>query len=312
MNRLKFENFMTQLLDTSIYFDEPLRKHSFTRTGGKADIYVVPHQSQDVVSIIKFCHEHQLPLTVLGNGSNILISERGIRGVVLSLLGLTNISHQQDCITAQSGAALIEVSRYAYQQALTGLEFACGIPGSIGGAIYMNAGAYGGEIKDICQSVTVVTRQGDVVTYDAQALDFGYRHSAIQAQQSIVLQATFKLSKGNQAQIKAVMDDLTDKRESKQPLEYPSCGSVFKRPPGHFAGALIQQANLQGYRIGGVEVSTKHAGFMVNVDNGTCDDYIQLIQHVQQVVKAQFNVDLEPEVRIIGEEENLYDNKIET
>lgn len=311
MNREQFEILASQLNDTAIYFDEPLRKHSFTRTGGKADVYLVPHQVQDVVNIVKFCHENTVPLTVLGNGSNILISERGIRGIVLSLLGLTEIYHQSNQIIASSGAALIDVSRYAYQQGLTGLEFACGIPGSVGGAIYMNAGAYGGEIKDICAAVTVVRRNGELLVYEANDLDFGYRHSMIQDEQSIVLQVVFNLLPGDQSEIKSMMDDLTAKRESKQPLEYPSCGSVFKRPPGHFAGALIQQANLQGYRIGGVEVSTKHAGFMVNVDNGTCDDYIQLIQHVREVVKSQFGIVLEPEVRIIGEE-GAYDDKIKT
>lgn len=301
MYKQQFEKFSIQLKATDIYYNEPLRKYSFTKTGGNADIYVVPHNNQDVADIVGFCYQHQIPLTVLGNGSNILISERGIRGVVLSLLGLTNITNQGTQILASSGAALIDVAHYAYEQSLTGLEFACGIPGSIGGAIYMNAGAYGGEIKDICESVTVVQRNGKLKTYITEELEFSYRHSKIQLNQDIVLQAVFKLHKGDKTTIKSLMDDLTEKRQSKQPLEYPSCGSVFKRPIGHYAGALIQQAQLQGYRIGGVEVSTKHAGFMVNVDHGTCDDYIALIHHVQQVVKKQFGVDLEPEVRIIGE-----------
>lgn len=311
MNREQFKTFAAQLIDTAIYFDEPLRKYSFTKTGGNADVYMVPKQSQDVISIVKYCDEQQIPLTVLGNGSNILISERGIRGVVLSLLGLQNIHQQGHQIIADSGAAIIDVSEFACQKGLTGLEFACGIPGSIGGAIYMNAGAYGGEVKDICTAVTVVQRNGQIVTYHSDDLAFSYRHSKIQDEQSIVLQVTFDLKPGDITNIKAIMADLTEKRQSKQPLEYPSCGSVFKRPTGYFAGALIQQANLQGYRIGGVEVSTKHAGFMVNVDHGTCDDYIQLINHVQKVVQAQFGVLLEPEVRIIGEEGEVYD-KIET
>ncbi len=205
-------------------------------------------------------------------------------------------------LVAQSGARIIDVSREALAQRLTGLEFACGIPGSVGGALYMNAGAYGGEIKDVLESTVVVDKNGELLTLSADQLDLEYRTSNIPDNGYIVLEGTFALKEGNYDEIKAVMDDLTFKRESKQPLEYPSCGSVFKRPPGYFAGKLIQDSGLQGTQIGGAQVSQKHAGFIVNKDNATADEYIQLIRHVQTIVKEKFGVTLEREVRIIGED----------
>ncbi|WP_336950192.1 UDP-N-acetylmuramate dehydrogenase [Staphylococcus hominis] len=287
--------------DNIIKVNEPLKRYTYTKTGGNADFYLSPTENEQVQTIVRYAHEHQLPVTYLGNGSNIIIREGGIRGIVISLLSLNHINVSDDAIIAGSGAAIIDVSRAARDHVLTGLEFACGIPGSVGGAVYMNAGAYGGEIKDCIDYALCVNEHGDLIHLTKEQLHLDYRNSVVQKQHLVVLEAAFTLEPGNLNEIQAKMDDLTERRESKQPLEYPSCGSVFQRPPGHFAGKLIQDSNLQGHRIGGVEVSTKHAGFMVNVDNGTATDYENLIHHVQKVVKEKFDVELHREVRIIGE-----------
>lgn len=284
-----------------IEVDEPLKNYTYTETGGKADFYLSPTKNEEVQAIVKYANQHNIPVTYLGNGSNIIIREGGIRGIVLSLLSLKHIEVSDDAIIAGSGAAIIDVSRVARDYALTGLEFACGIPGSIGGAVFMNAGAYGGEVKDCIDYALCVNENGDLIKLTTQELELDYRNSIVQKKHLVVLEAAFTLEPGNLKEIQAKMDDLTERRESKQPLEYPSCGSVFQRPPGHFAGKLIQDSDLQGHRIGGVEVSTKHAGFMVNVDNGTATDYEDLIHFVQQTVKDKFDVELNTEVRIIGE-----------
>ena len=284
-----------------IKINEPLKHYTYTKTGGNADFYLSPTQNEEVQAIVRYARQHDIPVTYLGNGSNIIIREGGIRGIVISLLSLNHIAVSDDAIIAGSGAAIIDVSKAARDHALTGLEFACGIPGSIGGAVYMNAGAYGGEVKDCIDYALCVNEQGDLLKFTNQELELDYRNSIVQQQHLVVLEAAFTLAPGQLDDIQAKMDDLTERRESKQPLEYPSCGSVFQRPPGHFAGKLIQDSNLQGHRIGGVEVSKKHAGFMVNVDNGTATDYENLIHHVQQVVKEKFDVELHREVRIIGD-----------
>ena len=284
-----------------IKINEPLKHYTYTKTGGNADFYLSPTKNEEVQAIVRYARQHDIPVTYLGNGSNIIIREGGIRGIVISLLSLNHIAVSDDAIIAGSGAAIIDVSKAARDHALTGLEFACGIPGSIGGAVYMNAGAYGGEVKDCIDYALCVNEQGDLLKFTNQELELDYRNSIVQQQHLVVLEAAFTLAPGQLDDIQAKMDDLTERRESKQPLEYPSCGSVFQRPPGHFAGKLIQDSNLQGHRIGGVEVSKKHAGFMVNVDNGTATDYENLIHHVQQVVKEKFDVELHREVRIIDD-----------
>lgn len=283
-----------------IKVDEPLKRYTYTQTGGNADFYLSPTTFEEVQAINHIARINNIPVTYLGNGSNIIIREGGIRGIVLSLLSMDYIKVEDNVIIAGSGAAIIDVSRTARDESLTGLEFACGIPGSIGGAVFMNAGAYGGEVRDCIDYAVCVNERGELVQLTRDELELGYRSSIVQKQHLVVLEAAFNLTPGKQDEIQAVMDDLTERRESKQPLEYPSCGSVFQRPPGHFAGKLIQDSDLQGHRIGGVEVSTKHAGFMVNVDNGTATDYEDLIHHVQQVVKEKFDVELHPEVRVIG------------
>lgn len=300
----QYENELKSLLPHSlIKVDEPLKNYTYTHTGGNADFYITVYSHEDAKNTLIFCKENDIPVTILGNGSNLIIRDGGIRGVVLNTLELKEIRREGNTVYAGSGARIIDVSRFARDHSLSGLEFACGIPGSVGGAVYMNAGAYGGEIKDVLVEIIAVTPEGEIITVGKDDLHLGYRKSVVQENDYLVLQAIFELEESDQADIQSVMDELTQLRESKQPLELPSCGSVFQRPPGHFAGKLIQDSNLQGHRIGGVEVSKKHAGFMVNVHNGTGSDYEALIAHVQDVVFDKFGVKLEREVRIIGEKE---------
>ena len=303
MTNIQLEQELENLLTSSIVkTDEPLYKYTYTETGGPADIYVEAGTIEDTAEVIRFGKTHNISVTYLGNGSNIIIRDGGIRGIVVSLLNLNNISVNGNTLVAESGAAIIDASQTALKHHLSGLEFACGIPGSVGGAVYMNAGAYGGEVKDCLKHVTAINEYGDFVNLTLEELELGYRTSRVQTEHLVVVSAEFELSADkNHEDIKAVMDDLTEKRESKQPLEYPSCGSVFQRPPGNFAGKLIQDAGLQGHRIGGVEVAKKHAGFMVNVDGGTAGDYEALIHFVQDTVQEKYGVVLHREVRIIGD-----------
>lgn len=297
-----YHDLLTFVSSDNVKINEPLKNYTYTKTGGNADFLLLPTTYDEIQQTICYANEKSIPLTILGNGSNLIIKDGGIRGIVLNLTKLTNILKVGKKVIAQSGAAIIDTSRFARDAHFTGLEFACGIPGSVGGAVYMNAGAYGGEVSDVLESVLVVTKEGELIRLEKEELNLSYRHSIISEKQYVVLEATFSLKVGEPTQINEKMNELTFLRESKQPLEYPSCGSVFKRPPGLFAGKLIQDSGLQGTQIGGVQVSTKHAGFMVNVENGTATDYIQLIQHVQRVVNEKFNVKLETEVKIIGED----------
>lgn len=288
--------------DLRVEINSPLATYTYTRTGGPADYLVFPKNIEEVQAVFEWCQVNHQPLTVIGNASNLIVRDGGIAGVVMILTDMTYIQVNQSQMRVAAGASLIKTSQLAYDHGLTGLEFACGIPGSVGGAIFMNAGAYGGEVAHVVKSVLILNAAGQLETVSGPACAFAYRHSAFQDNGAIILEVVFELALGNPEQIKAVMDDLTYQRQSKQPLEYPSCGSVFKRPEGHFAGKLIQDAGLQGHQIGGVQVSTKHAGFMVNVGGGTASDYLNLIQYVQDQVWAHAHVRLEPEVRIIGRE----------
>ena len=300
------EQVMTGLYEgiskESVLINEPLKYHTYTKMGGIADLFIIPTSYEETAFVVRYAYEQGIPLSLLGNGSNLVVRDGGIRGIVLSFEKLTDISVEGHELVAQSGAAIIEASRVAYAHQLSGLEFACGIPGTIGGALIMNAGAYGGEVKDCLHSATVLTRQGELLNISHDELELGYRTSCFSKKEYIILEGRFALTEGDPALIKEVMDDLTHKRETKQPLEYPSCGSVFKRPEGYFAGKLIQDSNLQGTRIGGAEVSKKHAGFIVNVENASASDYIALIRHVQETVQEKFGILLETEVKIIGEE----------
>ena len=257
---------------SNVRMNEPLHQYTFTKTGGKADFFVMPKNYQEVQAVYTYAITNHLPLTIVGNGSNMIIKDGGIRGIVMTLIHIASMELDGTELIVQSGAAIIQASRYALQNSLTGLEFACGIPGSVGGALYMNAGAYGGEISDVLQEALVITRSGELQTLKKDELELGYRSSRISKEKLLVLEATFLLRKGEYEDIKSKMDELTFQRESKQPLEFPSCGSVFKRPPGHFAGKLIQDSGLQGKQIGGAQVSTKHAGFIVNVGSATATD----------------------------------------
>nr|WP_225426800.1 UDP-N-acetylmuramate dehydrogenase [Apilactobacillus kunkeei] len=282
--------------------NEPLSKYTFTETGGPADLVAFPKNTDEVRELLSMAKRDNLPITVLGNASNLIIKDGGIRGLVIILTEMNEITSHDDLVIAQAGARYIDTTIVAQQHGLTGMEFAAGIPGSIGGAVFMNAGAYGGETAEVIESVTVLTPENEIKTLSNSELDFGYRHSAVQDQNDIVLEATFKLSTGDKDEIQAKMDRLNELRESKQPLDLPSCGSVFKRPEGYFAGKLIHDAGLQGYQSGGAQVSKKHAGFIVNIDNATATDYLNVIKHVQETVYAKNKVHLETEVRIIGQD----------
>lgn len=286
----------------TIKANEPLSNYTYTKTGGPADLLVFPRSVEQVQTVLAAVKQENLPLTVLGNASNLIVKDGGIRGLVMILTDMQELVLEGNQLKAASGAALIEASRQVAAAGLTGLEFACGIPGSIGGAIYMNAGAYGGEVKDVISQVEVVTRDGQLKTYAGADCDFSYRHSRFQEGDEVILGVTFDLAPGDQSAIDSKVAELTHLRQSKQPLEYPSCGSVFKRPEGYFAGKLIQDAGLQGYQVGGAQVSTKHAGFIVNVDHATATDYLAVIEHIRLVVWARTGVFMEPEVRIIGED----------
>lgn len=288
-------------LDMPLQTFAVLADHTFIQTGGMTDIYVQPTSAAQAQQVVRFCYAQQLPLTILGFGTNVIIRDSGIRGVVMNLNLLDYITVNENMITAGSGAGLIKVSRTARDYNLSGLEFACGIPGSVGGALMMNAGAYGGEISFVLTKATVLTRTGEQLVLHMPDFEFGYRSSVFEHSDYIVLEAGFELTHGDSSSIQEKMDHFTFLRESKQPLEYPSCGSVFKRPPHLFAGKLIADSGLQGLRIGGAEVSTKHAGFIVNIDRATSADYLELIAHIQRTVKEKFDVELETEVKIIGD-----------
>lgn len=305
MECMMLDFIKTELAGIDVRVDEPLKNYTYTKVGGPADLLAFPRSRHELQRLLTFAKTHQLEWTVLGNASNLIVRDGGIRGMVIMLEKMATITVSGYVIEAEAGANLIETTRVASRHSLTGFEFACGIPGSIGGAVFMNAGAYGGEIAHVLTSAQLLTKDGDIITLEARDLKFGYRHSAIQESGAIVLSAKFALKPGDYTQITQEMARLTHLRELKQPLELPSCGSVFKRPVGYFAGALISEAGLKGYRVGGVEVSTKHAGFMVNVDNGTATDYENLIASVIEKVKEHSGVTLETEVRIIGvSEEN--------
>ena len=291
-----------ELAGIEILFNEPLKQYTYTKVGGAADYLAFPRNQYELKRIVTFANAQEIPWMVLGNSSNIIVRDGGIEGFVIMFDHFHDIRVNGYVIEAEAGAKLIDVTHVARYHSLTGFEFACGIPGSIGGAVYMNAGAYGGEIAHILQSCKVLTPEGEIKTLTIEELSFGYRHSKIQETGDVVISAKFALAPGNYDQIDQEMARLTHLREMKQPLEYPSCGSVFKRPVGHFAGQLISEAGLKWHRIGGVEVSEKHAGFMINVDHGTAKDYEDLIAHVIETVEKSAGVTLEREVRIIGKD----------
>ena len=290
------------LADDHVKMDEPLHLHTLTKMGGPADIFVTPTTEDETAFAVKYAYKNNIPLLLLGNGSNMVVRDGGFRGIVLTLKSLQAIRIEGTHVYAQGGANIKKVSKTVAAKQLTGFEFACGIPGSIGGAMAMNAGAYGGEIKDIIKQATVLSKEGEKLVLSKDDLALGYRKSIITKKGFYVLSAEFELEVGKQTVIDAKMSELTYQRESKQPLEFPSAGSVFKRPPGNFAGKLIQESGLQGRGFGGAEVSTKHAGFIVNKNNASANDYIQTIEMVKATVQEKFGIDLELEVKIVGED----------
>ena len=291
--------------------NEPLASHTTFQIGGPCDLMVFPETPEAFAEVLCVCRTNDIDALVLGKGSNMLVSDKGIRGVVIATERLQHLVVDGCSVTASAGLSLINVSKATAELGLTGLEFASGIPGSIGGACYMNAGAYGACMADVLESVRVYkparalddgTRgSGNIIEFDVDELNLGYRKSRIADDGFIVLSATFNLAPGNAAMIKADMDDYRQRREDKQPLDMPSAGSTFKRPEGHFAGKLIMDAGLRGHAVGGAQVSEKHCGFIVNADHATAADVDKLIRHIQATVKDQFGVDLQPEVHRVGE-----------
>lgn len=283
--------------------NEPMSQHTTFKIGGTADVFIMPASTAEVSCVLKLVNKYDLPLTIVGNGSNMLVLDKGIRGVVLNFAeNISNIKAEENRIIASAGALLKDVANFAAEKSLTGMEFACGIPGSIGGAVFMNAGAYGGEMKNVVNVVRTINGLGELKTYTRNELRLGYRHSIFQENGEVICEVELALTAGSKAEIKNKIADYTDRRESKQPLEMPSAGSTFKRPEGYFAGTLIEQTGLKGLTVGGAQVSTKHAGFVVNIGSATAADVINLIHEVQRRVKAAHGVDLQPEVRLIGEE----------
>ncbi|MBR3811688.1 MAG: UDP-N-acetylmuramate dehydrogenase [Agathobacter sp.] len=301
MHQEFYEKLQKIVPANEILVNEPMSKHTTFRIGGNADVFVSPEILQ-VSKIMALAKEYDVPVTVIGNGSNLLVGDKGIRGLVLSFgKEAEEIELDGRCMTVGAGTILAKVATEAARNGLTGLEFAAGIPGSLGGAIVMNAGAYDGEMKDVVVSAKVLTPEGEVLELSKEELELSYRHSCIPEKGYIVLEATLELSHGEEAAIREKMEDFRNRRIDKQPLEYPSAGSTFKRPEGYFAGKLIQDAGLRGYQVGGAQVSEKHCGFVINKGNASAADVLQLIEDVQRIVYDTFQVELEPEVKMIGE-----------
>lgn len=299
------DQFLTELQNvmggSGIFMEEPMKKHTTFRVGGPADVLVQPDETA-LAAILALCRQYHVSYSFIGNGSNLLVGDKGIRGVVIEMTDpMGNIEVDGTKITAQAGAMLSKIANTAASNGLGGMEFAAGIPGSVGGAVVMNAGAYGGEMKDIIEKVYVLDENGAQLELDRDALDLGYRHSCIPEKKYIVTKVVLELVPRDEAEIRSKMKELNEKRAEKQPLQYPSAGSTFKRPEGYFAGKLIMDAGLRGYQVGGAQVSEKHCGFVINKGDATAADICQLMQDVADKVQAQFGVVLEPEVKMIGE-----------
>ena len=286
----------------NVLTDEPMSRHTTFKIGGNADYFLTPETEKQTLDILSLLNKNGIPYFILGNGSNILVGDNGIRGAVISLYkNMNRVLCENTEIYAECGALLSRVSAAAAAEELTGFEFASGIPGTVGGAIYMNAGAYGYEIKDTVKSVRYIDENHSVKEICGGDCNFGYRTSIFTNSNKIILGCRFNLKKGNIDEIKAAVAELTLKRVSKQPIDKPSAGSVFKRPEGHFAGGLIEAANLKGFSVGGAQVSEKHAGFIINTGGATAKDVVTLIEHIKKTVYEKFQVMLEPEIKMIGE-----------
>ena len=299
---LNFYDKLTEYIEEKrIYKDEPMRKHTTFRIGGNADYFVVPKTEEEIRIVICLCKEERMPYYILGNGSNLLVSDKGYRGVIIEICKKMNeICVEGNFLKVQAGALLSKVGSAALDAGLAGFEFASGIPGTMGGAVFMNAGAYGGEMKDILTEVTVLDENNEVRVLKKEELELGYRTSIVAKKGYVVLSAKVELKKGNQMEIRERMNELKVQRTTKQPLEYPSAGSTFKRPEGYFAGKLIADAGLRGFQVGGAQVSEKHCGFVVNKDQATAADVMNLMNQVSDKVYEMSGVRLEPEVKRLG------------
>ena len=299
------DEIVTRLINITgkdnVRINEPMKNHTTFKIGGPAQYYVTPESVTQIQEVVSLCRDMNIPLHVIGNGSNILVGDDGVDGVVLALFNtFSDYEIKDNVITAQAGMSLIKLAVIALREGLTGLEFASGIPGSVGGAVYMNAGAYDGQMKDVVTSVTVLDEAGNIRILGRDELDMGYRTSAVAKHNMIVLQVIIELKAGDKDQIKDRMNQLSELRKQKQPLEYPSAGSTFKRPEGYFAGKLIADAGLKGYSIGGAAVSEKHAGFVVNMGGATAKDVVELTDYIKKRIIEQFGVTLELEIKKIG------------
>ena len=294
--------FCDLLGEDRVFTEEAMSQHTTFKIGGPADYFLMPDKGEDVGRVIKICKEKEIPYFILGNGSNLLVGDGGYRGAVIQIYrNMSSVTVEGNEITAQAGALLSAVAAAAKNASLTGFEFAGGIPGTIGGAVVMNAGAYGGEMKDVLTEVTVMNAEGDIFTLPTEELELGYRTSIIKTAGYIVLEAKIRLKEGDPEVIRETMKDLTIRRTTKQPLEYPSAGSTFKRPEGYFAGKLIMDSGLAGYQVGGAQVSEKHCGFVINAGDATARDVRKLMDNVRDIVYKKYGVTLEPEVKFLGE-----------
>jgi UDP-N-acetylmuramate dehydrogenase len=281
--------------------NEPMKAHTSFKVGGPADLLLIPESREQLLAILKILEGVSLPVFIIGNGSNLLVKDNGFRGIMIKTTGLKKVEIVGETLIAEPGISLKELADVALSAGLTGLEFASGIPGSLGGAATMNAGAYDGEMKHCIKSLEVLTEDGSIKTIPLEDCQFGYRQSILQKNKWVLLAVTIGLSQGDQAAIRDKMADLNSRRSDKQPLEYPSAGSTFRRPEGYYAGQLVQDAGFKGYRLGGAQVSEKHSGFVINKDNATAADILNLIATIQNGVKEQFGVELKTEVIVIGE-----------
>lgn len=288
--------------ENNVLKDEPMSGHTTFRIGGPADYFVMPSSAEEIRGITALCMEREIPYYIIGNGSNLLVGDKGYRGVIIQVFkNMRDIEVRGEIVSAQAGALLSKVAAAAYEAELAGFEFASGIPGTLGGAVRMNAGAYGGEMKQVLKSATVLTAGGEVVTLSVDEMEMGYRTSIVSKMDYVVLAAELVLRKGDQEKIRAKMDELKEKRVSKQPLEFGSAGSTFKRPEGYFAGRLIEEAGLRGFRVGNAQVSEKHCGFVINRGGATAREVAELMETIVRRVEENSGVRLEPEVKRIGE-----------
>lgn len=301
MNQTIYEALVRIVGSKNVFPDEPLKKHVTFRIGGPADFLVAPHETEEVRDVIAVCRKLDIPCCIIGNGSNLLVSDEGFQGVVIQLYrNFNKMELKDEVLNVQAGCSNAVVAKLALEHELTGYEFAAGIPGTVGGAVVMNAGAYGGEMKDVLTEVTVLDENNELLVLPAEKLELGYRTSIITQKGYVVLEAKIRLTKGDGTAIKARMEELKEQRVSKQPLEYPSAGSTFKRPEGYFAGKLIMDAGLRGFTVGGAQVSEKHCGFVINIGEATARDVVDLMDQVRKTVKEKFGVELEPEVKRLG------------